>query len=235
MRLVAPLLRLRPGMVALQFGDLRAQLGDSARAYDTRVEIGEIRAAEDHLRTQRIPQVVGGGSGIRNLQQGFSGGNPCAREFMECGCMPTAFAQWATHDETCFLAHGAFEFHVAHADEHDARFALCLNELDDVMRRLLDAVGEPQADYQYFGNPAPLFHACVCGAQNGEHRDAVDGVDEMLLRFRRDGHFRHEHAFRQRSPGLGNRAGTGECERQCAQRAAMCLNRHASLFRRRVF
>ena len=47
MRLVAPLLRLRPGMVALQFGDLRAQLGDSARAYDTRVEIGEIRAAED--------------------------------------------------------------------------------------------------------------------------------------------------------------------------------------------
>ena len=149
--------------------------------------------------------------------------------------MPTAFAQWATHDETCFLAHGAFEFHVAHADEHDARFALCLNELDDVMRRLLDAVGEPQADYQYFGNPAPLFHACVCGAQNGEHRDAVDGVDEMLLRFRRDGHFRHEHAFRQRSPGLGNRAGTGECERQCAQRAAMCLNRHASLFRRRVF
>lgn len=123
--------------------------------------------------------------------------------------MPTAFAQWATHDETRFLAHGAFEFRVAHADEHDARFALCLNELNDVVRHLLDAVGESQADYQHFGNAAPLFHACVCGAQNGEHRDAVDGMDEMLFGFRRGGHFGHEHAFRQRSPGLGNRAGTG--------------------------
>lgn len=97
--------------------------------------------------------------------------------------MPTAFAQWATHDETRFLAHGAFEFRVAHADEHDARFALCLNELNDVVRHLLDAVGESQADYQHFGNAAPLFHACVCGAQNGEHRDAVDGMDEMLFGF----------------------------------------------------
>lgn len=117
--------------------------------------------------------------------------------------MPTAFAQWATHDETRFLAHGAFEFRVAHADEHDARFALCLNELNDVVRHLLDAVGESQADYQHFGNAAPLFHACVCGAQNGEHRDAVDGMDEMLFGFRRGGHFGHEHAFRQRSLDSG--------------------------------
>lgn len=123
--------------------------------------------------------------------------------------MPGTPRYGAAHGERAFLTRAALERHVAYAHEHDARFALSGDQVDDFVRYAGGFGRKLQSDDQHFRDQFAVRKPRVGRPGQRQHGDGFDLVHQSLLEFAGNRRFAYEQGFRQCAFGFGNRRETG--------------------------
>lgn len=108
-------------MISRKFVNIGFESRDLAMLHDACIQILEVRGSQDRLRAQGSPQFINGGAGQLKLAL------PCR---LPVACIHVINKRVSgtprlctTHRERAFLAHSAFERHLAHTCKHNARLA----------------------------------------------------------------------------------------------------------------